>query len=149
MLSGTAEAIAKAETLAKAKGAKRAIKLEVAGAFHSSLMQPAADRFKHALSNVQIRPPGFPVISNVTGRPVEDPRDIRELLVRQIVSPVLWEPSMRHLIQAGATHFVEFPPARILTGLLRKIEPAAKGITLDEPADFDKLSDILNVQQDA
>ena len=146
VLSGTAEAIGKAEELAKAKGAKRALKLDVAGAFHSRLMQPAADQFKQVLSKVEIRPPVFPVVSNVTGKPVRDPQEIRELLVKQIVSPVLWEPSMRFFIQAGATHFLEFPPARILTGMLRKIEPSVKGIAIDEPKDFEKLSDVLSAR---
>ena len=139
VLSGTVEAIDKAERLAKAKGATRAVKLDVAGAFHSSLMQPAADQLKQVLPKIAIRTPAFPVISNVTGKPAQDPDEIRELLVKQIVSPVLWEPSMRYLIQAGATHFLEFPPARILTGLLRRIDSAVRGIALETPEDFDRL----------
>ena len=110
VLSGSQEAIAKAEELAKLRGAKRAIKLEVAGAFHSALMQPAAEAFQHVLSKVSLRQPSFPVVSNVTGRPVQDPEEIRRLLVQQIVSPVLWDASVRQMIQAGATHFIEFPP---------------------------------------
>jgi len=143
VLSGTVEAIEQAERLARARGAKRAIRLEVAGAFHSSLMQPAANAFRQALAKVEIHPPSFPVISNVTGAPVQRPDEIRELLVKQITSPVLWEPSMRRLIQAGATHCIEFPPARVLTGLLRRIDPSVKGIAIDEPADLEKLSDLL------
>ena len=143
VLSGTVEAIEQAEGLAKTRGAKRAVRLDVAGAFHSSLMQPAANTFRQALAKVEIHPPAFPVVSNVTGTPVRHPDEIRELLVKQIVSPVLWESSMRHLITAGATHFIEFPPARVLTGLLRRIDPAVKGVAVDEPGDFDKLSDIL------
>ncbi len=143
VLSGTVEAIAQAEVLAKAQGAKRTVKLEVAGAFHSSLMQPAADQFKRVLSKVQLRAPIFPVISNVTGNAVQDPKEIQELLVKQIVSPVLWECSVRTLIQAGATHCIEFPPARVLTGLLRRIDSSVKGFTVDEPKDFEKLTDVL------
>ncbi len=143
VLSGTVEAIAKAEELAKAAGAKRAVKLDVAGAFHSPLMQPAADRCKEVLAKVSFRAPKFPVISNVTGRPVNNPEEIRTLLAKQIVSPVLWEPSMRVLIEQGATHFIEFPPARVLTGLLRRIDPSAKGLTIDEPKDFDKLQEVI------
>ena len=146
VLSGTVEAIGKAEALAKAQGAKRALKLGVAGAFHSSLMQPAADKFRAVVSKVEIRPPICPVISNVTGQPVQDPQQIRELLVRQIVSPVLWELSMRHLIQTGATHFIEFPPARVLTGLLRRINSDVKGLTIDEPKDFEKLSELIGAR---
>lgn len=140
VLSGRVPAIEQAEGLAKAQGAKRAVRLEVAGAFHSELMQPAAAQFRRALDKVRIEEPTFPVISNVTGRPVRGPEDIRELLVKQIVSPVLWEASMKRLIQDGARTFVEFPPARVLTGLLRRIDGSVKGLAVDEPADFDTLS---------
>lgn len=143
VLSGTVEAIDTAERLAKAAGAKRAVRLDVAGAFHSPLMQPAADQFRQALSKIEIRPPTFPVVSNVTGKPVQDPEEIRQLLVKQIVSPVLWEASMRELTRSGASQFVEFPPARVLTGLLRRIDPSMKGLTLDEPKDFDKLQELI------
>ncbi len=143
VLSGTAEAIAKAEALAKQAGAKRAVRLEVAGAFHCPLMQPAADKCKKILSSVSFRKPAFPVISNVTAKPVTDPEQMRDILTTQIISPVLWEPSMRYLIDEGATHFIEFPPARVLTGLLRRIDSNSKGITIDAPADFSKLSDVF------
>ena len=145
VLSGTVQAIEDAEGLAKERGAKRAIRLEVAGAFHSPLMQPAADAFKKVLSTIELRPPKFPVISNVTGAPVEDPNEIRDLLVRQIVSPVRWESSMRHLIDAGLTHAIEFPPAKVLTAILRRIDRDITGIALNDPKDLDKLSDILTV----
>ena len=110
-------------------------------------MQPAADKFKQVLSKVEIQTPLFPVISNVTGDAVRDPDEIRELLVKQVVSPVRWEQSMRYLIREGATHFLEFPPARILTGLLRRIDSTVKGVTLDEPKDFEKLTDLLSVRE--
>ncbi len=139
VLSGTVEAIERAEGLAKAKGAKRAVTLDVGGAFHSPLMQPAADAFKQVLAKVTIRQPVFPVISNVTGNAAHDPEEICRLLVQQIVSPVRWDASMRSLIQAGATHFVEFPPARVLTGLLRRIDKGVHGITVDTPKDFEQL----------
>lgn len=143
VLSGTVPAIEEAQRLAKANSAKRAVRLEVAGAFHSPLMQEAAARFHQALAKVSIAPPAFPVISNVTGQPVSDPSAIRDLLVKQIISPVLWEPLMRSLIGQGATVFLEFPPARVLTGLLRRIDSAMEGVAIDEPADFDKLSEYL------
>jgi len=149
VLAGTLEAINRAEELAKARGAKRAVKLDVAGAFHSSLMRPAAEAFRKALSKIEIRSPRIPVIANVTAQPVQDPEEIRRLLVQQIVSPVLWEPSIRTLIQAGATHFIEFPPARVLTGMLRRIDSTVKGITIDEPKDFEKLADVLSVEKSA
>ena len=82
----------------------------------------------------------------MTAKPVQDPADIRQLLVKQIISPVLWEPSVRQMIQAGATTFIEFPPARVLTGLLRRIDSSVKGMTIDEPKDFDKLAEPLGIR---
>ena len=147
VLSGTREAIEQAETLAKAQGAKRVVRLEVAGAFHSPLMQPAADAFKAALAKVELQVPRFPVISNATAQPTQNPVQIRELLVKQITSPVRWEASMRSLIEAGAAAMIEFPPARVLTGMLRKIDGSVKGIAIDEPSDLDQLrSDVLSAK---
>ena len=146
VLSGTIPAIERAEALVKDKGAKRTVRLEVGGAFHSPLMQSAATKFHQTLAKIEIATPRFPVISNVTGQPTENPDEIRELLVKQIVSPVLWEPSMRRLIQDGANVFFEFPPARVLTGLLRRIDGSVKGIPIDEPADFDKLAHLVRPQ---
>ena len=143
VLSGAVPGIEQAEGLAKARGAKRAVRLDVAGAFHSPLMQAAADELKKALAHVKVSRPKFPVISNVTGEPVTAAEAIPDLLVRQIVSPVQWEASVRRLIRMGATSFVEFPPARVLTGLLRRIDGAVKGAAIDEPADFAKLSSLL------
>lgn len=147
VLSGTTETIAKAEALAKERGAKRAVKLEVAGAFHSPLMQPAAEAFKQAISKVEVRAPKFPVVSNATALPVQDPAQIPNLLVKQIVSPVRWDESMAGLVKAGMTAAVEFPPARVLTGLLRKIDGSVKGIAVDSPADFEKLSSINQISK--
>jgi len=108
-------------------------------------MQPAADTFKATLAKVGIRRPIFPVISNVTGEPVTDPGKIRELLVKQIVSPVRWEASVRAMLNAGATHFIEFPPARVLTGLLRRIDKSATGLAVDTPDDFANVADALAI----
>lgn len=143
VLSGSVEAIERAESLAKARGAKRAMRLDVSGAYHSPLMQPAATQFRKVLERIEVQPPRFPVVSNVTGSPVTYPDEIRELLVKQIVSPVLWESSIRSLIQSGAETFLEFPPARVLTGLLRKIDPGATGIAVSQPEDFESLRNLV------
>ncbi len=145
VLSGTAEQIADAEGAAKARGAKRAMKLDVAGAFHSPMMQPAADVLARALEKVKLREPDFPVITNVTGQMVREAGQIRSLLARQIVSPVRWEASVRTALAAGATHFIEFPPARVLTGLLRRIDKSATGLAVDAPQDLVKVGEALEV----
>ena len=136
VLSGSVESIQRAEELAKEHGAKRVMKLEVAGAFHSHLMQPAADKFKRVLAKVTITRPTWPIISNVTGRSCQEPEEIRQLLVSQITSPVLWEPSIQFLTDGGATTFVEFPPARILTGLLRRIDKTLTGLAVNTPEEL-------------
>ena len=143
VLSGEQSGIEQAEALAKAKGAKRAVRLDVDGAFHSPLMQPAAAAFSAALSKVDIRGPQVPLISNVTGDPTQDPEAIRELLIKQIVSPVRWESSMRRLAAMGVTHCLEFPPAKVLTALLRRIDPTVKCIPIDEPEDFEPFNLVL------
>ncbi len=148
VLSGTVEAIEKAERLAQAQGATRAIRLSVTGAFHSWLMQPAADTFRRVLAKVTIRPPKVPVISNVTAQSVQDPDTIRRLLVQQITSPVLWELSIRHLVSLGATHCVEFPPARVLTGLLRRIDRSVQGIAVETPKDLETLANVSPVREE-
>ena len=146
VLSGPVPGIETAERLAKERGAKRAIRLEVAGAFHSALMEPAAKTLGHALQKISLTPPRFPVISNVTARPVETPDQVRELLVKQIVSPVQWDGSVRWLVQQGGRVFVEMPPARVLTGLLRRIDGPVKGIAVDDPADFETVTAALAPQ---
>ena len=98
------------------------VPLAVAGAFHTAVMEPAVSRLAAALADVPIARPAIPVISNVDARPHDDPEEIRELLVRQVVSPVLWEESMRYLLAAGYDQFYEVGPGRVLRGLLKRID---------------------------
>src|SRR5260370_36447475 len=118
--SGHKAAIERLEKVAEAAGAKT-IRLAVAGAFHTSLMKPADERLKAALSGVTIRPPRVPIISNVDARPHTDPDEIRALLVRQVVEPVRMEESLRALLAAGCDRFVEVGPGRVLAGLLKRV----------------------------
>jgi [acyl-carrier-protein] S-malonyltransferase len=99
----------------------RAVPLAVAGAFHTPLMQPAVDRLSQALAGAEFLRPRIPVVSNVDARPHEDPEEIRQLLVRQVVSPVLWETSVRYLLDQGCDCFYEVGPGRVLRGLLKRI----------------------------
>ena len=100
----------------------KVIPLAVAGAFHTSLMQSAVERLRAALADVPMQKPRIPVISNVDARPHDDPNEIRELLIRQVCSPVRWEDSMRYLLEEqGITQFYEIGPGRVLAGLLKRI----------------------------
>ncbi len=125
VLSGPVEGIAEAEKLAKEAGAKRALRLPVAGAYHSPLMQPAANGLRAALEGVTFKAPAFPVIANVTGKPHGGPDEIRELMVRQVTSSVQWIATVQGLKAAGVARYVEFGPGAVLTGLVKRLDEAA------------------------
>jgi [acyl-carrier-protein] S-malonyltransferase len=119
---GACERLAEAATKA---GAMKTIPLAVAGAFHTPLMQPAVERLASALKRVELRPPRIPVISNVDATAHNDPEEIRDLLVRQVVSPVQWENTMRKLLAHGHGPLWEVGPGRVLRGLLKRIDRKA------------------------
>lgn len=121
-VSGSRAACERLTEAAEAAGAMKVVPLAVAGAFHSSLMQPAVERLSSALANVSFAAPRIPVILNVTGRPSEDPESIRQTLIRQVVEPVQWEESMRWMLAEGYGQFFEVGPGRVLRGLLRRMD---------------------------
>jgi len=121
VVSGTKPACDAVERLAEGMGG-RTIRLTVAGAFHTTLMKPADEAVAAVLSQVEIRPPRLPVWSNVDAQPHTDPEEIRRLLVRQVVQPVLWEQTMRNLLAAGFDRFYEIGPGRVLAGLLKRVQ---------------------------
>ena len=122
VISGTVAACQRAADLAPAAGAMKAIPLAVAGAFHTPIMNSAVERLAAALSDVPISKPAIPVVSNVDALPHEDPEEIREILIRQVVSPVRWEDSMRYLLEQGYDQFHEIGPGRVLRGLIKRID---------------------------
>ncbi len=122
VISGTNAACERAAEAASAAGAMKAVPLAVAGAFHTTIMRPADQRLAEVLANVPMHRPQIPVISNVDARPHDDPEEIRRLLVRQVLAPVLWEDSMRYMIEQGFDHFYEVGPGRVLRGLLKRID---------------------------
>ncbi|HEY4761240.1 MAG TPA: ACP S-malonyltransferase [Thermoguttaceae bacterium] len=122
VISGTNAACERAADLTQSFGAMKAVPLAVAGAFHTQIMQPAVEQLDQALAVVPMHKPRIPVISNCDARPHDDPEEIRSLLMRQVLHPVLWEDSMRYLIQQGFTQFYEVGPGRVLRGLLRRID---------------------------
>ncbi len=126
VISGAADKIAKAVELAKTKGAKRAIALPVAGAYHSPLMASAQPKLKAELAQIKISPPVVPVISNVTGQPHGNAADISARLVEQVTSSVLWEKSMRYLLAQGFTRFIELGPGTALSGFMKRIDKGAQ-----------------------
>jgi [acyl-carrier-protein] S-malonyltransferase len=139
-ISGELTAVEKAVELAKAAGAKRAMLLEVGGAFHSPLMEPARDGLEAYLAEQDIDTPGRPVIANVTAEPVTDPGAIRSLLVQQVTAPVKWAQTMQYLAREGVATIYEIGPGKVLTGLAKRDLKPETSINLDTLADVETLA---------
>jgi [acyl-carrier-protein] S-malonyltransferase len=137
VISGDVPTVERALELAKAAGAKRAMRLNVSGAFHSPLMQVAEAGLEAQLATVAFATPRFAVVSNVTTEAVSDVVAARRLLVRQLTSPVRWTASMRTMLDAGVTTFYEVGPGNVLSGLLRRIERGASCRAISGPADLE------------
>jgi [acyl-carrier-protein] S-malonyltransferase len=133
VLSGSAPAIERAEALAKERKV-RAVRLNVAGAFHSALMEPAVAPIVERLATIDFRAPRFAIAENVAGALVDDPDELRALLDRHVVSPVRWESCVRALSEGGATLFVEAGPGDVLTKLAKRVVPDATAIAVGSPA---------------
>jgi [acyl-carrier-protein] S-malonyltransferase len=137
VISGDKAAVDKAVEAAKALGA-RAIPLNVSAPFHCPLMQPAADAMAEALAGVAIARPAVPVVANVTAAPVEDPETIRRLLVEQVTGRVRWRESVAWLAgEGGVTRFAEAGAGKVLSGMVKRIAPAAEATPLNTPADLE------------
>jgi [acyl-carrier-protein] S-malonyltransferase len=138
VISGETEKVAKACELAKSKGAKRAVLLPVAGAYHSRLMAGAKDKVRDLLAATPIEPVAIAVISNVTARPHGAPDEIRRRLVDQVVSPVRWEDSIRHLLQEGFRRFIELGPGTALSGFVKRIDKSAEMLNVADIPSLEK-----------
>lgn len=136
VVSGRKEAVARCMAVAVEKGAKKVIPLKVSGAFHSSLMREAAEKFNSELEKVTISPPSIKVISNVTADEETLPEDIKVNLVRQLYSPVRWEESVRKMAGYGVEVFFEIGPGKILKGLLRRIDSNLKVYNIEKTEDL-------------
>ena len=130
VIGGTPATVERAMELAKSRGGK-ALPVKVSGAFHTSLMAPAAEQFARVVDDFTIREPQVPVVSNVTGRPLTDAGDVRRDLREQIMKPVRWQQTIDFLTSAGVTHFVEIGPGRILTNMLKRGAPDAAVRSID------------------
>ncbi len=137
VISGESHKMIKAIELANAKGAKRVIPLPVAGAYHSPLMASAQPKLEAQLAKIEISSPNLPVISNVTALPQGTPGGIRERLVQQITSPVLWEQSMRVLLGQGFSRFIELGPGTALSGFMKRIDKRAEMLNVADPASLE------------
>ncbi len=130
VVSGSADGVAAVVERGKEAGAKRVIPLDVSGPFHSSLMQPAADKLAEALAQAEFRDAAVPVVANVHAKPVISGAELRELLVKQVVSPVQWEDTIAYLIEQGVDTFVEIGSGTVLAGLIKKIDKSVRIVSV-------------------
>ncbi|HYG25206.1 MAG TPA: ACP S-malonyltransferase [Verrucomicrobiae bacterium] len=137
VISGEADRIQNACELAKAKGARRALPLAVAGAYHSPLMASAQPKLRAELASARISPPLVPVISNVTAQPHSEPISISSRLVEQVTASVRWEESMRYLLGQGFTRFIELGPGTALSGFMKRIDKSAQMLNVADVASLD------------
>lgn len=146
VVSGTKEGVAAVAERVKEAGGKRAITLEVSGPFHSSLMKEAATKLFGKLGAVTFSKAQVPVIANVTAKPVREGSEIRQLLVDQVYSPVLWEDSVTWLLEQGVDTFVEFGPGSVLTGLVKKIDKTVKLYNISSLESFASVTEALEAR---
>ncbi|MDD2702469.1 MAG: ACP S-malonyltransferase [Candidatus Omnitrophica bacterium] len=139
VISGGIDEIKKAGKLAGEMGAKRTILLEVSGAFHSSYMKNASVRISKEIDKIKFSEPVIPVISNVTAIPFSSAGEIRENLVKQVYSSVLWEASLKFMLSSNIRRFFEFGPGKVLKGLMRYTDPEAQVVNMEKKQDIDKL----------
>ncbi len=122
VISGSEAGIDKAVEILKEKGAKRALKLKVGGAFHSPLMDPAKKELEQAINETKFKKPVCPVYQNVNAAPSDDPETIKENLIKQLTSPVRWTQTVKNMIEDGADNFTEVGPGKVLQGLIKKVD---------------------------
>jgi [acyl-carrier-protein] S-malonyltransferase len=142
VLSGSITAIERAEQVARDRGAK-AIRLPVAGAFHSPLMEEAVQPVREAISRIEFSPPKFPLVPNASGKPTSQPLVLRDLLARHIVSAVRWDASLRSMADMGVDWFIEAGPGEVLGKLARRAVPGSEVRSVGSPEDAHAVADEL------
>ena len=140
VISGDKMALARAMDLASARGAKKVVPLAVSGAFHSRLMELAQEGLTDAIDGITLRDPQFPVVANSTGAPITNAEQARQELLTGLCNCVLWKHSVQLMINSGANRFVEFGPARVLSSLVRRIDPGVEALTLSDPDSIRKVT---------
>jgi [acyl-carrier-protein] S-malonyltransferase len=147
VVSGHRDAVLRLMDAAKEKGCKRAVELKVSAPFHCSLMAPAQERLAPVLEEIEFSDPAFTVVPNVTAQPVTQGAPLRELLVRQVTAPVLWQSSVERMIDEGVGLFVEVGAGTVLSGLIKKINRKVKTVAFGGPDDLDKVLKVWEEQQ--
>jgi len=144
VIAGHTAAVERACEIAKAKGAKRAMKLSVSAPFHSSLLKPASDRLREYMRTLTFAAPQIPVINNVDVVVLNDPEQIKDALVRQAAGPVRWVETMQKMAQDGVTQVIECAPSKTLVGMAKRIDPALVGDALVDQAALERVLATFN-----
>ncbi|MES3024215.1 MAG: ACP S-malonyltransferase [Pseudomonadota bacterium] len=139
VIAGHNAAVERACELAKARGAKRAMKLAVSAPFHSSLLKPASDRLRDYMAGIRFSEPKIDVINNVDVAVANDPGQIKDALVRQAAGPVRWVETMQGMAAAGVTSVIECAPSKVLIGMAKRIDPALAGDALVDQAALERV----------
>lgn len=121
VISGTREVLARSMDLARTRGARRVVPLQVSGAFHSALMQPAVEGMVHAISNVNFGTPRVPIVANSTAKPLTTTDEVKSELIQQLCHCVRWQPSVEYMVRVGVSTFIEIGPGQVLSGLIKRI----------------------------
>lgn len=137
VVSGAREAVKRAAQLARERGARKVVELPVSAPFHCALMEPASEGLREVLGGVEVRPFPVGVVTNVEAALNSDPERVKSLLVEQVVAPVRWEESVETLAGLGCECAVELGPGRVLSGLIRRIDPRLKTLNLERPEDLE------------
>ena len=147
VISGTKAGVENASLAAKEAGAKRAIPLVVSGPFHSELMREAADKLQEVIDAIEIKAPHTPIISNVGAELLVEPVAIRNEMIEQVYSPVLWEDDVRKLLNLGVTTFIECGPGKVLSGLVKKVDRSVKTYCVYDQASLEEAIEAIGVNQ--
>jgi [acyl-carrier-protein] S-malonyltransferase len=147
VISGSKLGVELASERAKEKGAKRVIPLQVSGPFHSALMKPAAEKFRKVLDEITIKDASIPVVANVTANELIKATEIKNKLIEQLYSPVLWEDSVRYMINQGVDTFIEVGAGKVLTGLVKKIDRSVSVFNVFDPESCQQVIDALKEVQ--
>jgi [acyl-carrier-protein] S-malonyltransferase len=139
VISGAKENVDKALALARAKGAARAVPLQVSGAFHTPLMQPAADDLAAYIDHISFKDPIIPVVANTSALPLTSAKDIRGELIKQLYSSVRWQQSVEYMIAAGVGTFIEVGAGKVLTGLVKRINNHVSTLNIGESGELKNL----------
>lgn len=131
-ISGTRESLARCMDLARARGARRVVPLQVSAAFHSVLMQPTVEGMAQAISQVSFSLPQVPIVANSTAQPLTSPDEVKEELLRQLCHCVQWQPSVEYMVGVGVSTFIEIGPGQVLSGLIKRISNEVQVLNMSD-----------------